>query len=79
MRRRAVTRRRPQGVRLLQNSSEYRMTTAPVTIRMTPSVLTLIPGTSVSIANARMAPSTIRKMPTPMLILHRPSEPPVDL
>jgi hypothetical protein len=73
-----VTRRRPQGVRLLQNISEYRMTTAPVTIRMTPRVLTLIPGTSVSIANARMAPSTIRKIPTPMLILHHPSEP-VDL
>jgi hypothetical protein len=28
----------------------------------------LIPGTSVWTANARMAPSTIRKMPTPMVI-----------
>jgi hypothetical protein len=33
----------------------------------------LIPGTSVSTAKAKMAPSTIRKMPTPIPILHRPS------
>jgi hypothetical protein len=30
-------------------------------------------GVVASTAKARMAPSTIRKMPTPMLIFHRPS------
>jgi hypothetical protein len=35
--------------------------------------LRLMPGVVASTAKARMAPSTIRKMPTPMLIFHRPS------
>jgi hypothetical protein len=65
--------RRPHGVRLLQNTSEYSTATTPMSNTMTPREFRLIPGTSVSTANARMAPSTIRKMPTPMLILHRPS------
>jgi hypothetical protein len=30
----------------------------------------LMPGVVASMAKARMAPSTIRKMPTPMLIFH---------
>ena len=47
--------------------------TKPMISRMTPRVLTLIPGTSVSTANAMMAPSTIRKMPSPMLIVSPPS------
>jgi hypothetical protein len=37
---------------------------------MIPRVLTLMPGVMASMAKARMAPSTIRKMPTPMLIFH---------
>ena len=60
--------RRPHGVRLLQNTSEYSTATKPMSNRMIPREFTLIPGTSVWTANARMAPSTIRKMPTPMVI-----------
>jgi hypothetical protein len=41
--------------------------------RMIPRVLTLTPGVVASMAKAMMAPSTIRKMPTPRLIFHRPS------
>jgi hypothetical protein len=36
--------------------------------RMIPRALTLMPGVVASTAKARMAPNTIRKMPTPMLI-----------
>jgi hypothetical protein len=35
-----------------------------------PRALTLMPGVAASMAKARMAPSTIRKMPTPMLNFH---------
>jgi len=38
---------------------------------MIPRVLTLMPGVVASTAKARMAPSAIRKMPTPMLIFYR--------
>src|SRR4029450_450401 len=68
---------RPHGFRLLQNTSEYSTATKPMSNRMTPREFTLTPGTSVSTANARMAPSTISKMPTPMPILHRPIQPPM--
>jgi len=58
---------------LLQNNSEYSTAIKPVSSRMIPRMLTLMPGVVASTAKARMAPSTIRKMPTPMLIFHRPS------
>src|SRR4029450_1433941 len=73
VRRRATVLRRPQGDRLLQNNSEYSTAIKPVSSRMMPRVWTLMPGVVASTAKARMAPSTIRKMPTPMLIFHRPS------
>jgi hypothetical protein len=71
VRRRATILRRPQGDRLLQNNSEYSTAGKPVSSRMIPRVLTLMPGVVASTAKARMAPSTIRKMPTPMLIFYR--------
>jgi len=70
VRRRSKNLRRLQGDRLIPNSSEYSTTTRPVSRRMIPRVLTLMPGVVASMAEARMAPSTIRKMPTPMLIIH---------
>jgi len=73
VRRRATVLGRPQGDRLLQNNSEYSTAIKPVSSRMMPRVLTLMLGVVASTAKARMAPSTIRKMPTPMLIFHRPS------
>src|SRR6266487_2860829 len=63
-----IVRRRLHGDRLLQNSSDRSRPSAPPAIRMRPTVLMLKPLALTLTAKVRMAPTTSRKMLTPMLM-----------
>src|SRR4029453_15673325 len=61
-------RRRREGEKLLQNSTDSTSPIAPPIIRMIPTVLMLNPGVLTPPAKVRIAPMTNRKMLAPMLI-----------
>src|SRR4029453_6813099 len=60
--------RRLHGEKLLQNSSDRSSPSAPASMRMIPTVLMLNPEALTSTAKVRIAPTTRRKMLTPILI-----------